>query len=334
MEKSAVQESLRFGVFEVDPQARELRKQGIKIKLQDQPFLVLMLLLEQAGAVVTRKDLQTRIWPTSTFVDCDLGLNTAITRLRQALGDTADNPRFIETLPRIGYRFIAPLSSRSTTAEAGSPVRSVPAVDADLLVADRSATTTRLIRTRATTRWVALTVAVFVAVVIISATRVEWQRWLPTRDGPIHIQSIAVLPLENLSRDPEQQYFADGMTDALITDLAQIGSLRVISRTSVMRYKETQKRLPAIAKDLQVDGIVEGTVIRSSDRVRISAQLIQADTDRHVWAGSYERATTDIVAMLHDVAQAIADEIRASLSVQQQARLRRASAVDPRAYDM
>ena len=141
MEKSAVHESKRFGVFEVNPQARELRKQGIKIKLQDQPFQVLLVLLEQAGSVVTRKDLQTRIWPTSTLVDCDLGLNTAVTRLRQALGDTADNPRFIETLPRIGYRFIAPLSSRSTITDTEARARSVPAVDTELPVDERSATT-------------------------------------------------------------------------------------------------------------------------------------------------------------------------------------------------
>jgi len=195
----------------------ELRKQGLRVRLPEQPFQVLAILLEHPGEVVTRESLQKRLWPPGTFVDFEQGLNAAVKRLREVLDDSAETPRLIETLPRRGYRFIGSLAAK-----------------------------------------------------------------------PGRIESLAVLPLENLSGDAEQDYFAEGMTEALITSLAKIGALRVVSRTSVMQYKGVRKSLRDIALELQVDGVVEGTVQRSGERLRISAQLVHAPTDTHLWAESYD----------------------------------------------
>src|SRR6266849_3527214 len=181
--------TVRFGAFELDFRASELRKQGAKIKLQDQPFQILQILLQRPGGTVSREELQQKIWPSDTFVDFDHGLYNAIKRLREALGDSAETPRFVETLSRRGYRFVGKIECEA------------------------------------------------------SQTR-----------------SLAVLPLENLSRDPEQEYFAEGMTEALITTLAKIGELRVVSRTSTMLYKGLHMPLREIARDLEVDAIIEGTV--------------------------------------------------------------------------
>ena len=268
MEYAAVPRCVRFGTFEVDLRTGEVRKAGLKIRLQAQPFQVLARLLEHPGEMVTREELQKKLWSTDTFVDFDHGVNTAITKIRQALGDSAENPRFVETVARHGYRFIA-------------PVEAVGAV----------------------------------------------------REPPLQIQSIAVLPLENLSRDPEQEYFADGMTEALITDLGKISALRVISRTSVMRYKGTKKPLPEIGRELNVDGIIEGSVVRSGDRIRITANLLHAPTDRHLWAETYERNLRDVLALQREVAQAIANEIKIKLTPQEQARLARARSVNPEAHE-
>ena len=256
------QRTVRFGPFELDQCAGELRKNGTKIRMQEQPLQVLQILLGQPGNVVSREELQRRIWPSDTFVNFDHGINNAIKRLREALGDTAETPHFIETLPRRGYRFIG---------------------------------------------------------------RIE--------DHARRIRSLAVLPLENLSLDPEQEYFAEGLTEALITTLAKIGDLRVISRTSVMLYKGAHKALPQIARELQVDGIIEGTVLRSGDRVRISAQLIEAETDTHLWAESYERDLRNVLALHSEVAQAIAKEIQVTLTPQERAHLADSTKVDAQAYE-
>ena len=268
MEKSSAPAVvIRFGPFGVDTRSGELFKNGLRVRLQDQPFQVLMMLLEHPGEVITRDELRSMLWPGDTFVDFDTGLNTVIKKLRDALGDSADNPQFVETLPRRGYRFVAHVDRAEACA---------------------------------------------------------------TRHG---IRSIAVLPLENLNNDPSQEYFADGMTDALITSLAQIRSLRVISRTSVMQYKSVRRRLPIIAAELNVDAVVEGTVLRSGERVRIQAQLIQGRTDTHLWAGSYERPLTDILLLQSELAQAIAGEVQVHLTPSEQARLAGARLVNPQAYD-
>jgi TolB-like protein/DNA-binding winged helix-turn-helix (wHTH) protein/Tfp pilus assembly protein PilF len=306
---------LRFGVFEVDVRSGELRKQGVRIKLQEQPFHVLAVLLQRPGEVVTREELRSQNWPADTFVDFDNSLNTAINKLREALGDSADNPRFIETLPRRGYRFLASVSGIEWDArgyrngEVGSGMR----------------------RFRWTVALVLFAV-IAAALFVLNVFRVRDRILGSTRIPPI--QSLAVLPLTNLSGDPDQEYFSDGMTDALITDLAQMGSVKVISRTSIMRYKKTDKPLPEIARELNVDGIVEGTVQRSGGRVRITAQLIHGLSDKHLWANTYERDLRDVLALQDEVARAIVGEIRIKVAPQDQVAKATRHAANPEAYDL
>jgi TolB-like protein/DNA-binding winged helix-turn-helix (wHTH) protein/Tfp pilus assembly protein PilF len=289
---------LRFGVFEVDLRSGELRKQGVRIKLQEQPFQVLTVLLQRPGDVVTREELRSQNWPADTFVDFDNSLNTAINKLREALGDSADNPRFIETLPRRGYRFIASVDGRGTGLNASAARREAGPAPRFM-------------------RWL---IALF-SLAILAAT-LFFSNVFRVRDRvtgnlrPPRISSLAVLPLANLSGDPAQEYFSDGMTDALITDLARTGSVKVISRTSVMRYKKTDKSLPEIARELNVDGIIEGTVQRSGDHVRITAQLIYAPSDKHLWVSTYDRELRDVLTLQSDVSQGIARQIEIALGPQ------------------
>jgi TolB-like protein/DNA-binding winged helix-turn-helix (wHTH) protein/Flp pilus assembly protein TadD len=312
---------LRFDTFELDLRAGELHKRGVKLRLQGQPLQVLAILLESAGNLVTREELRGQLWPADTFVDFDHSLHNAVGRIREVLGDSAEIPQYIETLPRRGYRFIAPVEEvqapRISEAN-GNKTRQAVAV---------APPTTRQSKTR---------VALALTLLILAATASAF--WLvravsrPTSAAP-RLRSIAVLPLENLSGDPSQEYFADGMTEALITDLAKISALRVISRTSVMRYKGTKKGLPEIARELNVDGIVEGSVMRSGNRVRITAQLLHAPTDKHLWAEAYERDLGDVLGLQNEVAQAIVQQVRAQLTPQQQARFRSARLVNPDAYE-
>jgi TolB-like protein/Flp pilus assembly protein TadD len=255
-------EVVRFGAFELNFRAGELRKQGAKVKLQEQPFQILQILLQRRGETVTREELQQKIWPCDTFVDFDHGLYNAIKRLREALGDSAECPLYVETLARRGYRFIGEVECEDPRA-----------------------------------------------------------------------RSLAVLPLENLSRDPEQEYFAEGLTEALITTLAKIGDLRVVSRTSVMQYKGVGKPVREIARELEVDVVVEGTVLRVGRRVRITAQLIDAPNEAHLWAESYERDLRDVLVLQAEVAKAIAREIQIKLSPVDEARIAKVQPVDPEAYE-
>lgn len=287
--------AVRFGVFEINFQTGELRKNGIKIRLQEQPFQLLTFLLEHPGEVVTREQLRQKLWPDGIYVDFERSLNRAVVKLRDALGDSADSPRFIETLPRRGYRFIAPVSDT---------VAAPPAPPSEVL--NQRKLTMR--------RWsigliaVLLLASVMATLRLIKSSRSQQQR---------SVNAIAVLPLDNLSADPEQDYFADGMTDELITELAQLGKLRVISRTSVLRYKKTHLALPEIARELNVDAVVEGSVLRSGDRVRISAQLVDARADRHMWAHSYEGELRDVITVQREVAHQIAQQIRLSVNGEQ-----------------
>jgi TolB-like protein/Flp pilus assembly protein TadD len=263
MEMGRLHRRVRFASFEMDGVAGELCKDGVRIRLQDQPFQILQILLERPGDVIAREELRKRVWPSDTFVDFDHGINNAINRLREALGDTAETPRFIETIPRRGYRFLATLDSKDE-----------------------------------------------------------------------RIPSLVVLPLENLSGDPEQEYFADGMTEALITSLAKISALRVVSRTTAMHYQGTRQPLPVIARELGVEMVVEGTVLRSGERVRISVQLIEARTDTHLWAESYERDLRDILALQAELARAIANEIQIKLTPAEQIQLARVPEMDPDLYEV
>lgn len=313
---------IKFGIFEVDLQSGELRKAGMKQKLAGQPFQVLQVLLERPGAVVTREELRARLWPENTFVDYELALKKAVNRLREVLGDSADSPRFIETIPRRGYRFIAAFNQPSLDPVASSSVNS------QSVAAKSSAMRPPL--------WQRLAVgtAVVLALVALAWAAGAIGRYR-VRAGNSHapVRSIAVLPLENLSKDPNQDYFTDGITDALTTELAQIGSLRVISRTSAEHFKGTRDTLPDIGRKLNVDAIVEGSVTRSENRVRVTAQLIDAPSDHHVWAKSYERDLKDVLALQDEVARDIADEIRIKLTPEERSRLAVAHPIDPQAHE-
>jgi TolB-like protein/DNA-binding winged helix-turn-helix (wHTH) protein len=315
----AARDTIRFGVFEVDLRAGELRKQGVKIKLQEQPFQILQILLEQPSEVVTREEIQRRLWPSDTFVDFEHGLYNAIKRLREALGDSAENPRFIETLSKRGYRFVGPINGVASASAAKEALGRNPA---------RSSFAT-LLRKLVIGALGTLILAATVFALNLGGLR---QRLL-LKTNPPAIHSLAVLPLTSLSSDPNQEYFAEGMTDALITDLSQIGALRVVSRTSVMRYSKTDKSAPQISRELNVDAIIEGTVQRSGDRVRVTAQLIYGPKDQHLWADSYERDMQDAFALQGVVARAVADEIRVKLTPQERERLRSVRPVNPKALE-
>ncbi len=325
-ENQQVVSRLRFGVFELDLRSGELRKHGLLVRLQEQPFQVLKMLVENSGEVVTREDLQKKLWPANTFVDFDHGLNKAISKIRDALGDSAESPRFVETVARRGYRFLAEVK-----AAQGRPVRS------ELVAPVHPAGGTRpslpLESDTQKDHLPSLAWKILVPVLLVPiAAFAAWRFHFRNSPSP-SIRSLAVLPLESLSADASQDYFADGMTDELITDLSQISALRVISRTSVMSYKHAGKSLPQIAQELNVDAVVEGTVLRSGDRVRITAQLIQANADKHLWAASYEGDVRDTLTLQNQVARSIADQIRISLSPQEQAVLKSAKVVNPEAYE-
>ncbi len=253
---------IRFDGFEVDLSSGQLCRRGLRVNLREKSFQVLAVLLEHPGEVVTREDLQRRLWQEEVFVDFDNNLNTAIGRLREALGDSAEHPRFIETLPKRGYRFIAPVEPYGHTSE----------------------------------------------------------------------PRLAVMIFENLNRDPEQDYFAEGISDALITELGNISSLRVISRQSVLRFKDTKRILPEIARELKVDALVEGCALHADKRVRVSAQLVRADPEQHLWAQSYECELGDVLAVQGRIAHSVAQAIEAVLTPKDVARLARPQPVNSRAH--
>ena len=319
---------LCFGVFEVDLRAGELRKRGLKVRLQQQPFQVLAMLLEHAGEVVGREDLQKRLWPADTFVDFGHGLNKAVNKIREALGDSSESPRFIETVGRRGYRFVADVRVAYPAPVRTPELAPQPEPAPDLLGREHPPGSLPPVSRRRTPRVWPISASVLV---VVLASLALWQRSSGT-SSPV-IRSLAVLPLESLSNDASQDYFADGMTDELISDLGQISALRVISRTSVMAYKHTRKSLPQIARELNVDAVVEGTVLRSGDDVRITAQLIDGSADRHLWSQSYQGELRDTLALQNNVARAIADQIRISVNPQEQSALRNVRAVNPVAYE-
>jgi TolB-like protein/DNA-binding winged helix-turn-helix (wHTH) protein/Tfp pilus assembly protein PilF len=321
---------VRFGTFEADLANRELRKSGVRIKLHGQPFELLVMLLERPGVAVPREELRQRLWSTDTFVDFDAGVNTAINRLREALSDSAENPRFIETVPRRGYRFIASVEAEGSEQPV---VNVIPTKHPFSRAVQTVAPVPANIHGRRG-KVLAVGFAVVVALLIgLSLTSVR-ERLLGRSNRPqSHVNSLAVLPLVNLSGDPEQDFFADGMTEALITDLGKISALRVISRTSVVQYKGTKKPLPEIARELNVDAFIEGTISRSGSHLRITANLLQASPEKHLWAESYESEVGDILVLQGQVAQAVAREIRVKLTPEEQKLLGNPRSVDPKAHD-
>ena len=292
---------VHFGKYEVDPTAGELLKDGQRIRVQEQPFRVLLMLLGHPGEVVTREQLRLSLWPENTFVDFDTGLNKAINKLREALGDSAEHPRYIETLPRRGYRFIAPLEEALERASGEPPPPGT------------------WLRMRRRTVWAAtIVVALLVAALVFHFAGIHFGAPGPLGTHhpppPPRIESIAVLPLENLSSDHELESFADGMTDTLITKLGEIPSARVISRQSIIRYKRSKQSLPEIAYGLKADAVVEGTVQRLGHRVRINIQLVQAGADRHLWAKTYKADSNDLLAFEEKVTEDIVHQIERAIS--------------------
>jgi len=325
----------RFGDFVVDFESFELRKRGVRLKLQDQPFQILKLLLQRQGQLVTREELCATLWEESTFVDFDTGLNAAVRRLRDVLIDSADQPRYIETLPRHGYRFIAPVEvlaeapavgvkNSVTTLEEMTPDESAHSVGAPAEVLVKQ-----------TNSWLRAIVPTCVLVLTLGVGAFTLRsKMLARHPSDIRIHSIAVLPLQNLSGDPSQDFFADGMTDILITNLAGLNSVRVISRTSAMHYKGSPKSLPEIARELDVDAVVEGTVSRAGDRVRINARLIDAESDRHLWAHEYNSDLKNILQIQSDLAATISKEVAGKLTLNGQPHVViKPRQVDPEAYD-
>ncbi|HWC18963.1 MAG TPA: tetratricopeptide repeat protein [Terriglobales bacterium] len=336
MHSPAAARVLRFGAFEADLQARELRKQGMHIKLQDQPFQVLVVLLEHAGEVVTREQLRQRLWPNDTFVDVDNSVNAAINRLLEALGDSAESPRYVETLPRRGYRFVAPVTAVSSSDRGSGFASAASAREQEERpvpwqvqgIAEPAASA---VQKKAATRLAVLIGMVAVAVIAI-VTVVLHRGSLKSTTRPA-IGSLAVLPLKNLSGDPTQEYVADGMTEAVIGRLAGIHDLRVISRTSVMRFKDTQLSAPEISRTLGVDALVEGSVIREGSRIRIHAQLIRGATDEHFWSESYDRELRDVLSLESDVAQSIAQRVQVTVTGKERERLTTARSISPEVYE-
>jgi TolB-like protein/DNA-binding winged helix-turn-helix (wHTH) protein/Tfp pilus assembly protein PilF len=341
---TAAHPHIRFGIFELDLRASELRKKGARVKLQEQPCQILAMLLERPGEIVSREELRNRLWQRDTFVDFDHSLNTAIMRLREVLGDSSENPIFIETLSRRGYRFIAPVEE---VAPLNGPTQKLQGLHSDSQFAahDAGPAPTGIpqderaagraphylqISTRAITA-TALLIAAFALVSVLIFRYARKPSVSSANSEPI--KSLVVLPLEDLSAEKNQDYFADGMTDELIASLAKIRQLRVISRTSAMAYKGTRKPLSEIARDLHVDAVVEGTVLRAGNRVRITAELVQVSTDRHLWAETYESELGNILTLQSQVASAIVNEIRINLTPEEQKRLATPRMVNAQAYE-
>jgi TolB-like protein/DNA-binding winged helix-turn-helix (wHTH) protein/Tfp pilus assembly protein PilF len=303
----------RFGLFEVDERRGEVRKQGLRIRLRGRPFDILLILLERPGELVSREDLRARLWPADTFVDFDHGLNTAVNRLREVLGDSAESPRFIETVPRKGYRFIAPVD----VLPVHEPMPRTPTTDS---AAVAEAAETRVVsetpRTVPAPRWRIQGVVAAVVLGLAIAAAVWQSRHTPAAPAAAARMRLAVLPFENLSGDADQEFFSDGFTEEMIAELGVLDPdrLGVIARTTSMRYKGTQKDVSQIGAELNVDYVVEGSVRRAGDRVRITAQLIETRSQTRLWTESYDRKASDVIAIQTDVAMAIAQSLAPALT--------------------
>lgn len=306
--RTSTTRSALFGPYSLDLRSGELRKLGTKVKMGGQSFDILCLLLDAQGEMVTREELRTKLWPSDTFVDFDHGLNSAVQRLRDCLSDTAEKPRWIETVPRRGYRFVGQVEWQDGNGAASDPAKEI---DSPQTLEASSHAPQAAGRTKH--RWALVAVILILAVFCMAVGyRVTTQS--ANRQTAGMIRSLAVLPLENLSGDPSQDYFADGLTDELITMLAKNHSLRVVSRTSSMQYKGAKRPLPEIARKLGVDGILEGSVERKGNRVHMTVQLIYAPTDAHVWAETYDRELKEAFLIPEELSETVAKEVKAATS--------------------
>jgi TolB-like protein/DNA-binding winged helix-turn-helix (wHTH) protein/Tfp pilus assembly protein PilF len=309
----------RFGPYEVNTQSGEMRKFGIRIKLGEQPLRILVLLMERQGDLVTREELRSKLWSNDTFVDFDHSLNSAVQRLRESLSDTAEKAHWIETVPRRGYRFVGSVewSKPNGVKPNGSGNHDTQLAESDQVrVSDVRKIPPPMPVPPAhqpdagTRRWV---LAVVVAAVLVAGL-ILWLVRHNSRPALSAIRSLAVIPLQNLSGDSSQEYFVDGMTDELITALAQNRSLRVTSRTSAMQYKKVQRPVRDIAKELGVDAILEGSVMRAGNRIHMTVQLIRAADDTHIWAESYDRDLNQALAIPSDLSTTVAREVRVAIA--------------------
>jgi len=332
---------VRFGVFEVDRHTGELRKHGVRIKLQEKPFQLLLLLLDRQGDLVTREEVREALWPADTFVDFDHSLGTAVAKLRAALGDSAKNPRFVETVGGRGHRFIAPIAVSPEDVAPVVPVEKVAVAPLEQPDAPPEPSAIESIppmaagippRRAAASILIGLLAGALVLAVVLGLDVGGARASLRRYTNPA-VRALAVIPLQNLSGDPSQEYIVDGMTEQLITTLAQLRGVEVISRTSAMQYKQTRKRLPEIARELNVDALVEGSVQRSGSRMRITVQLVDARTDQHLWAQSYDRDVGDVLTIENEIARSVANEIRVQLTPDQQNLLARTRPVVPAAQE-
>lgn len=312
---------LRFRDFELDPAQFQLRRAGHRIRLERKPLELLILLVEKQGQLVARDEIIQRVWGKDFFFDAERGINNAIRKIRSALNDESGQPRFVETVVGKGYRFIAPMSGASPVAPSSSKENTEKL--ANILRWPRALFGKGGLVTAG------LLVAVLVIVVALNPGGFR-QR---LSGSAARIQSLAVLPLVNLSGDPAQEYFADGMTEAVIGRLSMIRGLRVISRTSVMRFKDTRMSAPEIAKTLHVDAVVEGSVIREGSRIRVTAQLIRGATDEHVWSETYDRELREVLALESDVAQSIARKVQVSITGEEHKMLAEVRSVSPEVYE-
>ena len=298
----------QFGPFSLDRVKRRLTRDGEPVKLTPKAFETLLALVEQRGKTIEKDDLLNKVWAGVAVEENNL--NQCITALRKSLGDSRQESQYIATIPGVGYRFVAEVSEIEDSVADTPPPANPPRVARPL-------------------RYAVLIAVPLALAAVVYALLTREKSPLP---APA-VSSIMVLPLENLSGDPSQEYFADGVTDALIGDLAKIRGLHVISRTSSMHYKKTKKSLPEIAREIKVDAIVEGSVQRSGDRVVIRAQLIRAATDHHVWVKTYERPVRDVLDLQSEIAQTIAREVQIQMTPADQARLTTAHPVRPKAFD-
>jgi TolB-like protein/DNA-binding winged helix-turn-helix (wHTH) protein/tetratricopeptide (TPR) repeat protein len=324
--------SIHFADWELNASALELRRGRRTLKIERIPLQVLLILIEKHDSVVTREAIADQIWGRDVFVDVDNGINTAIRKIRQVLDDDPQKPRFVETIPGVGYRFIATLEESGTQSRQSQAAHNQPAYPKIVSIANTGIDTPKAPSVFASQRnWNRSVVLTLALVCVIGVGGwLGWREFGPQRHV---IRSIAVIPLQNLSGDPSQDYFSDGMTEELITELSRIESLRVISHTSVMDYKGTKKHLPEIARELGVDAILEGSVIRENNNVRVTVQLLDGPADRHLWGEEYERPLNGVLNLQRDVGRAIAQEVRAKLSATEQATTRPAHVVNPGAYD-
>jgi len=317
----------QFGDFRLDCDRFELCRKGRRLKLERQPLELLILLATKRGQIVTREEIAKCLWKSDVFVDTEHGINTAIRKIRQALGEDKEQPRFVQTVSGQGYRFIAPLVIVGAPPEPESPGPILPA-EPSVSITPGSAQQSQGPRPKL---WLVLGSGLAVVAALILAATLGPHAWIERllhRTAQPAIASLAVLPLDNLSGDPAQEYFADGMTDELITMLAKDSTLRITSRTSVMQYKGARKPLREIARALDVDGILEGSISRANGQVHMTLQLIRADSDTHLWADSYDRDLNDVAALPNQAARDIATRLHSSV-----ARITKARYVNPEAHD-